>query len=257
MLKLLHLSDLHLMPPGEELHGLRPEEQLRRTVSHIAREHGDAALCVVSGDLTHDGHPLAYAEVARHLARLPMPVHLMLGNHDERTVFLAAFPEAPRTPGGFIQQVIDTIAGRIILLDTHAPRAAHGRLCEARLAWLAERIEESAPGPLYLFVHHPPFTVGLRRMDDIRLHDAEALRTVLAASGQRVRHLFVGHLHRSIAGSWHGLPFSGVRGTSHQIALDFKTAGFAPVSFEPPGYGVVLIAEDTVVVHFADVPDAA
>lgn len=255
MLKLVHLSDLHLVPPGNELHGLRPEAQLQRAVSHIVREHGDADLCVVSGDLAHDGHPLAYAEVARQLARLPMPVHLMIGNHDDRAAFAQAFPEAPSTPDGFVQQAIDTSVGRIILLDTHQSGAAEGHLCAARLAWLAERIEESGPVPVYLFVHHPPFPVGLKRMDDIRLADDEALWAVLAASRARLRHLFVGHLHRAISGSWCGLPFSGVRGTSHQIALDFETAGFAPVSFEPPGYGVVLIDEDTVVVHFADIPD--
>lgn len=71
MLKLVDLSDLHLTTPGEELHGLRPGEQLERCISRISREHGDAALCIITGDLTHDGHPLAYAEVARQVARLP------------------------------------------------------------------------------------------------------------------------------------------------------------------------------------------
>lgn len=61
------------------------------------------------------------------------------------------------------------------------------------------------------------------------------------------------HLPRSIAASWRGWPFSGVRGTSHQIALDFTTQGAAPVSFETPGYGLVLIDEECVIVHFTEV----
>ena len=47
-----------------------------------------------------------------------MPCHLMLGNHDERDAFCAAFPEAPVEPAGFVQQAFDTPAGCFILLDT-------------------------------------------------------------------------------------------------------------------------------------------
>lgn len=68
-----------------------------------------------------------------------------------------------------------------------------------------------------------------------------------------MRHLFIGHLHRTVAGSWHGIPFSGVRGTSHQVALDFVTAGVVPVSFEAPGYAVVMLSPEAVVVHFEEV----
>lgn len=50
-----------------------------------------------------------------------------------------------------------------------------------------------------------------------------------------------------------GSPFTGVRGTNHQIALDFVTRGIAPVSFEAPGYGVALIDNESIVVHFAEV----
>lgn len=110
MLTFIHLSDLHLVPSGQELHGLRPDERLASCVSHIAREHGDAAFCVVSGDLTHDGDPLGYAEAARILSDLPMPVHLMIGNHDDRGTFREAFPSAPYDQHGFVQQVIATPA---------------------------------------------------------------------------------------------------------------------------------------------------
>lgn len=252
MLKFVHLSDFHLVPPGRELHGLRPDERLATCISHIAREHGDAAFCVVSGDLTHDGDALAYAEAGRVLSRLPMPVHLMIGNHDNRDAFRRAFPTAPCDRHGFVQQAIDTPAGRLILLDTHEPGRAEGRLCQRRLEWLDEAITASS-GPIFLFMHHPPFDVGFDRMDSIRLLDADALAVVMARARDSIRHLFVGHLHRNVAGSWRGWSFSGVRGTSHQIALDFTTQGFAPVSFEVSGYAVVRVESESVVVHFAEV----
>ncbi|SIQ01779.1 diethylphosphate phosphodiesterase [Rhizobium sp. RU35A] len=252
MFKLLHLSDLHLTPPGVALHGLRPDMQLECCVSDILADHADADLCVVTGDLTHDGLPLAYHEVRRQLMRLTMPVHVMIGNHDDRTAFRSVFPEACAADG-FVHQVIDTDAGRMVLLDTHEPGSAGGRLCEARLASLRARLAESGSDPVYLFTHHPPVRVGLQRMDAICLRDAEALMAALLPFRERIRHLFFGHLHRAVSGTWRGLPFSGVRGTSHQIALDFTTPHVAPVSFETPGYGVVFIDTDSIVVHHAEI----
>jgi 3',5'-cyclic-AMP phosphodiesterase len=116
-----------------------------------------------------------------------------------------------------VQQAFSTEAGRFVLLDTHEPGRADGTLCRRRLNWLDAELRADQATPLFLFLHHPPFRVGLQRMDRIRLLDT--LRPHLP----RVRHLFIGHLHRTVAGSWHGIPFSGVRGTSHQIALDFIT----------------------------------
>jgi Icc protein len=255
MLKFIHLSDLHLVWPGQQLHGLQPAERLETCVSHIARKHGDAAFCIVSGDLTHDGDPAAYSEAARILSNLPMPVHLMIGNHDDRRGFREGFPECPYDRHGFIQQVIDTSAGRLILLDTSEHGRPEGLLCERRLAWLGEMIEDCS-APIFLFLHHPPVAVGFDRMDSIRLQDADSLYAVLERSKATIRHLFFGHLHRDVAGSWRKWPFSGVRGTSHQIALDFTTQGYAPVSIEPSGYAIVRVEAESVVVHFTQVEDA-
>lgn len=255
MLKFVHLSDLHLVKEGEMLHGLDPALQLEGCVSEIIRTCSDADFCVVTGDLTHNGEVAAYWRARQQLLRLPMPVHILLGNHDRRCEFRTVFPEIP-APGGFIQSVIHTSAGRMILLDTHEPDSAAGRLCATRLNWLAQQLAESGPDPVCLFLHHPPLDVGFKRMDAIRLKEAEALWDVLVPFRTRLRHLFFGHLHRAISGSWRGLPFSGVRGTSHQIALDFTTEDHAPVSFEAAGFGIVRIDEQNIVVHHADVRPA-
>lgn len=253
MLKFLHLSDLHLVRPGTALHGLDPAKQLSCCISDILGKHADAAFCVVSGDLTHSGDREAYEVVRSQFSSLPMPVHLMVGNHDDRKVFQSVFPHASCDDTGFVQHVIDVDVGRLVFMDTNEPGRADGRLCRERLGWLCERLEEVPGVPILLFLHHPPFRAGLSRMDQIRLQDADSLLDALKPYLPRIRHLFVGHLHRAVAGSWHGVPFSGVRGTSHQIALDFLTEDIAPLSFEAPGYGVVLATNDSVVVHFEEV----
>ena len=71
----------------------------------------------------------------------------------------------------------------------------------------------------------------------------------------QIRHLFFGHLHRPIAGSWLGIPMSTVRSMNHQTAFSLEDGPSIPGSFEPPAYCVVLIEADRVVVHFHDFLD--
>jgi 3',5'-cyclic AMP phosphodiesterase CpdA len=184
-----------------------------------------------------------------------MPVHLLLGNHDDRDNFLAAFPEAPRDRDGFVQQGFDTPAGRMILLDTKLPGTHAGGLCERRLAWLAEEMADGE-APVFLFLHHPPLPVGIRRMDQIPLLHAAELARVVEPHRGRIRHIFHGHLHRPLSGSWRGIPFSSLRGTSHQVALNLAERPTVPGSHEPPAYGLVLATEEGVVVHTHDFLDA-
>ena len=255
---------MHLVPPGTPpLYGLDPAERLRAAVESIARRHGPdgpapAAFAVATGDLTHEGQPGAYALLREILGALPFPCHLLLGNHDERPAFRDAFPSAPVDGEGFVQQAVDMLAGRFLMLDTKEPGTHAGRLCPARLGWLADRLGEggAAARPVFLFMHHPPAASGIAGMDVIPLLDTAALWEVLGPHRARVRHLFHGHLHRPFSGSWRGVPFSSLRGTSHQVALDLSGRSTVPGSHEPPAYALVRIGADEVAVHVHDYLDA-
>jgi 3',5'-cyclic AMP phosphodiesterase CpdA len=257
----LHLTDLHMTPAGAPpLYGRDPGKRLAAAVADIAARHGPgsaapAAFAVVTGDLTHHGEPAAYERLRGLLAGLPCPAHLMLGNHDARDAFRAAFPEAPIDANGFVQQAVATPAGRFVMLDTKIPGTHAGGLCDQRLGWLADRLAEDE-APVFLFLHHPPYRVGISAMDAIALRDADALWEVIAPHRARIRHLFHGHLHRPIAGSWRGIPASSLRGMSHQVALDFADRATTPGSHEPPAYAVVRASADAVVAHSHDFLDA-
>lgn len=255
----IHITDLHMVPPGGRLYGLDPSDRLRAAVASMVQRHGPdgavpAAFAIATGDLTHQGQPEAYAALRGLLAPLPFPVHLMLGNHDDRDHFRAAFPQAPVDGNGFVQQAIGTPVGRFLLLDTRQAGTHAGRLCGQRLAWLQSELEQDDE-PVFLFLHHPPVTVGIAGMDRIPLLDAAALWQVLAPHRGRIRHIFHGHLHRPLAGSWHGIPFSSLRGTNHQVALDLAERTTIPGSHEPPAYALVRITAEEVVVHSHDYLD--
>ena len=251
-MKILQVTDLHLVTPGEMLCGLDPLARLKACIADINRNHGDAELVVFTGDLSETGEEITYRALARALAELAVPYRLMLGNHDNRDTFIRVFDEAA-TAEGFVQGIEDTSEGRLILLDTLVAGRPEGRLDAARLNWLGKRLQEARNRAIFLFSHHPPFPIHVPLLDRMGIIEAEALYGLLRDHGN-VRHIFAGHAHRPIAGSWRGIPVSVLRGTNHQSALDFSPDRIA-TTHEPPAYAVIFIDSDGVIAHFHDFLD--
>lgn len=257
MLKFIHLTDTHLVQPGRALYGTDPAWRLRQALASIEREHGDAAFVVVTGDLAHWGEPAAYETLRDTLGALSMPVHLLIGNHDDRGAFCAAFPQVPVDGDGYVQQAFSAGGLRHVLLDSNEPGVSWGVFCERRAVWLAQQLQQAGDEPVHLYIHHPPFPVGIPAMDRIALRDSRPLRSVLEAHPGRVRHLFLGHLHRPLAGSWRGVGLSTVRGTNHQVALHLTASERVRGSHEPPQYAVVLADAEQTIVHLHDYADSS
>ncbi len=243
-MKIIHLTDLHLAAPGQLVWGLDACERAGRVLDDIARWHADAAFCVISGDLADDGDPRAYRWLAGRLARFPLRTFLMVGNHDERRAMHAELPGVMDDGQGFVQGVHETPEGVFLFLDTlKDPTVTSGQYCAARQGWLRARLAEAAGRPVFVFMHHPPFDIGIARMDRIKLEEAETFAGIIA--GHDVRHIFFGHVHRPAFVSWRGIPCTALPGTSHQIPL-VEAAAF---TLEPPMYAAVLIRDGGVVVN--------
>ncbi|EJN02453.1 phosphodiesterase [Phyllobacterium sp. YR531] len=251
-MKIIQVTDLHLVTPGELLCGLNPLTRLQKCIDDINRHHADADMVIFTGDLSDTGTEDTYVALAAELERLAVPYHLMMGNHDDRDVFLKTFASiVPQD--GFVQSALDTPEGKFILLDTLMTGKVEGRLDDARLTWLKHQLHIAQGQPVYVFTHHPPFPIHMPHLDPIGLIDADALFALLREHGN-VRHIFAGHAHRPVAGSWRGIPVSVLRGTNHQSALGFDPHRVA-ITHEPPVYGVIFIDRETVIVHSHDFLD--
>ena len=250
-MKIVQLSDLHLTLPGAELFGSAPLARLELAIDRILENHADADFCLLTGDLADAGGDAAYASLAEALRRLPMPAHLLPGNHDSREALRRHFPQLANNDGGFMQAALATPGGYFLLLDTVEPGAPWGSYCIQRREWLAQQLAAAGDLPLYVAMHHPPLALGIPSMDQFALRDAEAFWSVIAPHRTRIRHLFFGHLHRPIGGSWRGIPFSCTSSPNHQVALDLTTVrgDDVPGCREPAGFAVILIDTDSVVVH--------
>ncbi len=257
MAKILVFTDLHMLPEGERIIGLDPLARLSAGLSHAARMHGDADRLVITGDLTHHGDEASYRRLKALLEDYPIPVSLTIGNHDLRDPFQAVFPNAARDEDGFVQEVIDLPEARLLILDTHIPVSkgdpdySKGALCEKRLGWLDRQLAGAEGRPVLVFMHHPPHDTGFKGMDAIKLINGDAFYEVLERHGN-VRHIFAGHVHRTIGGSHRGIPFSIFKSPLHQQPMPFDVDDTSSSVDEPGAYGIVLTTPFGLQVHTED-----
>lgn len=249
-MKFIHITDIHLVGNSGKLKGMAPSERLNACLEDVARWHVDAAFCVISGDLAEFAEKEAYQALEARLAAFPLPCFLLIGNHDDRSVFQSVFTGHPKDPNGFIQHRHETDEGVFLFLDTTKNgRSVHeGQLCSDRLDWLKAQLITAGDKPTYLFMHHPPFEIGIPSVDKIRLVEADVFADTLQF-GRNIRHVFYGHVHRMTYVNWGGIPFTSLPSLNHQIALNAASVE-GKYCDEPAAYGVVLIKADQLTVHF-------
>lgn len=248
-MRVIHLTDLHLTAPGRRLFGLDPLERLDAALAHIRRHAATADVLLLTGDLTDHGEPPAYAALRERLAGLPLHPLMLLGNHDDRPAFRAAFPEADVDAQGFVQHVHDGADGvSLVALDTHVPGAGAGRLCARRLAWLEATLAARRDRAVYLAMHHPPVACGIPGMDAIGLEEAASFWAVVECHRQ-VRHVFAGHIHRPFFARRGPVSVSTLPGPAHQVHLQFEAEDAVIGSLEPGAYGIARLGVDDFDLH--------
>ncbi len=241
-MKFIHITDLHLVAPGETLWGLSPYDRLDHCLSDLSAHHSDASFCAITGDLAERGEIAAYEALQRRLQAFDIETHLMLGNHDDRANHRSVFGGE-----GFVQSAIERNGAHFLFLDTlKGPPSSSGLYDGPRRTWLSRGLEEAKGKPVYLFMHHPPFDIGHPLMDLIKLEDGEGFAGLLA--GHDVRHIFFGHAHRMISGQWRGIGFSALPSLNHQLPLAGSSSATV-YSDEPPMYAAIHLDAEQITVN--------
>lgn len=212
------ITDLHLgFDPGNE--GERNRLRLDQALAALRGMRPAPDLLLVTGDLTERGDAASYARLRDALAGLPFPVHLAIGNHDDRAAFRSVFPVP--TEDRFIHYAVDGHPLRLLVLDTVEEGRHGGAFCETRAAWLRARLDEASAQPTLIALHHPPVPTGLSWMTE-HPEAAWAQRLRAAIEGRlNVAGLVCGHLHRAVATPWAGTMLAVCPSTAPQVALDF------------------------------------
>jgi 3',5'-cyclic AMP phosphodiesterase CpdA len=220
---LAQLSDLHLRAEADDRGAARA---LRTAVDAVLalRRLPDAVL--VSGDVGERGDAAEYALARELLAPLPMPIHVLAGNHDDHE----ALSEAFGTPVRYTASV-----GELALVVCHTPLP--GRL-EGRLdlEWLEAELEAARGGPVVIAMHHPPLLTGIPVLDEIGLTAEErAGLGDLLTRFPNVRRVVAGHVHRTAFAVLGGCGVVTAPSTNLQARLEIGARAFDFVP-EPPGF---------------------
>jgi 3',5'-cyclic-AMP phosphodiesterase len=240
----LHLSDLHLAPPGQRVVGIDPMRQLRSVLARIDRLEVAPAFIVVSGDLTEDGSAASYEVVNEVLSELGgggTPVLLALGNHDDRAMFRRVVLGEQRSddPGPYCySQLIDGL--RVIVLDSTIPGHPSGSVDAAQQAWLEGEVLLPAPRGNLIVLHHPCRLAGpVHHYPAFIVREAAALEALVARRHERVVGVLAGHTHQA-----NSAPFGGTLHATAPAVLRQLDYFAGPVYTTVPGGGFNLCQLD-------------
>src|SRR3954447_4302473 len=152
---LAQLSDSHVdVGPGDT----GSAEALAAAVEAVLRVDPAPDAVLLSGDLTNDSSARSFERVRELLAPLPMPVHVLPGNHDEREALRAWFTEdeAPHVHGAPFQYAVRCRGVRLVVVDTTLPGRDDGRLDAGARAWLETELAAEPGTPTIVAMHHSP-----------------------------------------------------------------------------------------------------
>ncbi|OIQ70275.1 3',5'-cyclic adenosine monophosphate phosphodiesterase CpdA [mine drainage metagenome] len=242
---LVQLPDLHIREPGRLAYGrLDTAPYLSLAVDTILRQAQRPDAVVVTGDLTDFGRAGEYAHLRSLLAPLTMPLYLMPGNHDDREQLRRSFPEhAYLGSNGFVQYSVAVGNLQLIALDTVVPAASHGSLCDQRLQWLSDTLDQHRDRPVLIAMHHPPFPTLIGHMDQIGLLQGAVELEKLVAMHPNVERVVCGHLHRSIQVRFGGTLAMTVPSPAHQVCLDLDPNAPSAWALEPPGFALHALSD--------------
>jgi 3',5'-cyclic-AMP phosphodiesterase len=239
-LRLALLSDTHIPAnPADGHRGFSPVDNLRAVAPQVAA--ANVAACLIAGDLARlIGTPEDYT-VLRDLLRpisTRMPVGLLLGNHDTRANFLAAFPASAGTAqkvSGKHVMVLEQQGLRFILLDSLlAPNVTPGQLGHAQRTWLQTFLQETPAVPTAILVHHTLSDA------DGSLVDVDRLFHVIRPFAQ-VKAILYGHSHRYHVDSRDGIQQINLPAVGYNFD-DTQPVGWVESAWTPAGVDLTLHA---------------
>lgn len=253
-LKFVVLSDLHLVPEGELSMTLDTTARLEAAVEAINARYSGFDFVVLAGDLADKGQADAYRRLQAIVDRIRVPVHITLGNHDDRPTFLDIFGAELAAETGKVDKVIDAEGYRVILLDSSEPGRVDGVLEMTQIDWLRARLAEAKDRPVIVVLHHNANALHISS-DTIRILEPDAFIEALKTHPD-VRQVIAGHVHLTSAATYRGLPFTTLAGGHYSVSFNVDQPGTPIRRLTGPGQmAVVLGTEDRTTVLFEDFLD--
>jgi 3',5'-cyclic AMP phosphodiesterase CpdA len=188
---IVHLSDTHF--------GRVNPHVIPPLIEAVTRLTPD--LVAVSGDLTQRARPHEFREARAFLDRLPSPQIVVPGNHDVPLHNVAARFLQPLRQ--YRRHITDDLRPyfhdeEMAVLGVNTARSLtikDGRINDAQVAWMSERLSACKPGVVKIIVTHHPFDLPSGHDERNLVGRARMAMDAFARCGADV--FLAGHLHVS------------------------------------------------------------
>ena len=193
------LSDTHLAADQSMVfRGVNMASHLKTVAAEIMTLPKRPVGVIIAGDCAYNtGEAGDYAtvkELLQPIRESGMPVHLALGNHDNRERFWNAFQEEQRAKHPVSERqtalLMTPRANWFILDSLEKTQSTPGLVGHEQLTWLAESLDAQANKPALVLVHHNPGIDG----GNMGLKDTIPFLEVIRPRKQVKAYIF-GHTH--------------------------------------------------------------
>lgn len=186
------ISDIHASVDSASL------DVLAEAISWLDTLRPDAL--VITGDLVDDGWRQGYRRIAQSLQSLSCPIHILPGNSDRQDLMRSELGELARWPNSAGPMHFRSVVGDVVLigLDVTVAGQSHGDALP-HLQWLKDSLADGG-GAFLIFMHQPPFPIGIEVLDNAGCRNADSFLAVLEAAEKRPSAVLCGHVHRPVFG---------------------------------------------------------
>ena len=226
---ILQLSDPHILPsPEDTLMGVNTEYYWQSVFNLAVKNHPDADLIIVSGDLAQKPCPTSYQRILKTLSTTSIPSICLPGNHDDYALMQQILNL--ETINCSKQIVHDD--WQIISLNSQIIGEEGGYLSEQELNFLETCLNRNPDLHALITFHHHCIPTGSQWMDVMQISNSDFLFQMLADYPQ-VRAITTGHIHQDLESELKGVSVYSAPSTcfqfkphSQKFALDKTAPGY-------------------------------
>ncbi len=249
----VHFTDTHITAGATFKSDFGWEIDTQKTLQRVIRAINalDPApdFAIIGGDLTspdlidRSQHPTpeayepSYQLLRETLASLNCPVHMLIGNHDDRIAFHRVMQHDVPSPDAPHYFSFDHGGYHLIGLDTQEPGKPGGYVDAEQLNWLRDDLNAHRGEPTLAFMHHHPWDVDVEWLDVQNLRNGDDVVRLFRDHGD-VRRMICGHVHLDKDIQRDGLIQLTSPSTCFQIS---KTSQARKTYGGPPGFRVVRV----------------
>ena len=226
---LLADTHIHADPAFTSRHETNMANNLKRVVAELLAEKTPLNGVIIDGDCAFNeglrGDYDLFAKLLTPLVEAKIPIHMTMGNHDDRGPFFQALSEF-QTDQALVENkhvgLVESAVANFVFLDSlqHVNKTP-GEFGEQQLKWLSETLDAHPDKPTILVGHHYPkkhrddLIPGAKPIKIAGLIDTDPFMKIVASRKQAKAYIF---------------------GHSHTWGIESNDSGFHEINLPPVGY---------------------